>query len=136
MDYASLLKRGRENLPESVFEKERFEIPKVMGHLEGHKTVISNFAQIADTLRRPVVHLLKFILKELATPGEIKRSGLLVLGAKVPASRINEKIRQYAYEFVLCHECSKPDTEMVKEGEFMFLKCTACGAKKPIKSKV
>lgn len=136
MDYASLLKRGRENLPESVFEKERFEIPKVVGHLEGHKTVISNFAQVAGTLRRPVEHLLKFILKELATPGEIKRSGLLILGAKVPASRINEKIRQYAYEFVLCHECSKPDTEMVKEGEFMFLKCTACGAKKPIKSKV
>jgi len=131
-----LLKRARENLPESVFEKERFEIPKARGHLEGNKTVISNFIQIASTLRRPVEHLLKFILKELATPGEIKRSGLLVLGAKVPASRINEKIRQYAYEFVLCPECSKPDTEMIREGEFMFLKCTACGNKKPIKSKV
>lgn len=136
MEYEALLRRARENLPESVFEKERFEIPKVRGHFEGNKTVISNFHQVAQTLRRPIEHLLKFILREMATPGEIKKSGLLVLGTKVPASRINDKIRQYAYEFVLCHSCSKPDTELIKEGEFMFLKCTACGAKKPVKSKV
>jgi len=136
MDYKELLTRARDNLPESVFEKERFEIPKVKGHFEGNKTVISNFNQIAQTLRRGADHLLKFILRELATPGEIKKSGLLVLGARVPASRINDKIRQYAYEFVLCPVCSKPDTELIKEGDFTFLKCTACGAKKPVKSKV
>jgi len=136
MEYEGLLKRARERLPESVFEKERFEIPKVRGHIEGNKTVISNFVQIAGILRRPVEHLLKFILRELATPGEVKRSGLLVLGSKVAASRINEKIRQYAYTFVLCPDCGKPDTEIKKEGDFSFLKCTACGAKHPVKSKI
>lgn len=136
MDYQELLKRARESLPESVFEKERFEIPKVRGHIEGHKTVISNFLQIADVLRRPVEHLLKYVLKELATPGEIKRSGLLVLGAKLAASRINEKIRQYAHEFVLCPDCGKPDTELKKELGFAYLKCTACGSKHPVKSKI
>ena len=72
---------------------------------------------------------------ELATPG-VMRQGTLILGAKVGASRINEKIRQYAHEFVLCGECGKPDTQMLKEGEFAFLKCQACGAKKSIKSKI
>ena len=136
MEYAGLLKRARERLPESVHEKERFEIPKVRGHLEGNKTVISNFSQIASTLRRPADHILKFILRELATPGEIKKSGLLVLGSKVAASRINEKIRQYAYTFVLCPDCGKPDTEIKREGDFSFLKCSACGAKHPVKSKI
>jgi len=75
MGYEQLLKRAREQLPQSVFEKERFEIPKVRGHLEGNKTVISNFQQIANTLRRPTEHLLKYVLRELATPGEISRSG-------------------------------------------------------------
>ncbi len=130
-----MLKRARQHLPESVFEKERFEIPKVTGHIEGHKTVISNFLQIASKLRRPPEHMLKYILRELAAPGEMKR-GLLVVGSKINASRFNEKIKQYAYEFVLCYECGKPDTELVKEGDFMFLKCTACGAKKPVKSKI
>jgi translation initiation factor 2 subunit 2 len=136
MEYEQLLKRARERLPLSVVERERFEIPKVKGHIEGSKTIISNFAQIAQTLRRPADHLLKFILKELATPGEISRSGLLVLGAKVPATRINEKIREYAYEFVLCPQDGKPDTDIIHEGDFAFLKCNACGYKQPVKSKI
>lgn len=136
MKYEQLLKRARERLPESVFEKERFEIPKARGHLEGNKTVITNFQQIANTLRRPPEHLLKYVLRELATPGEITRSGLLVLGSKLPASRINEKIKQYAHEFVFCPDCGKPDTEIVKEGDFARMKCTACGSKHPVKSKI
>lgn len=135
-EYAELLKRARSQLPEVVFERERFEIPKVKGHLEGAKTVVTNFIQIAGTLRRPVEHLLKFILRELATPGEVTRSGLFVVGSKVPASRINEKIRQYAHEFVLCQDCGKPDTEIKLEGDFAFLKCSACGSKHPVRARI
>lgn len=136
MEYGDMLKRAREKMPQSVFEKERFEIPKVRGHLEGNKTIITNFQQVASGLRRPWDHLLKYILKELATPGELMRNGLLIMGSKVPASRINDKIRQYALEFVLCYDCGKPDTEIVKDGDFNFLKCSACGAKHPVKSKI
>ena len=135
-DYKSMLENVRKNLPEAVFIKERFEITKVMGHIQGNRTVISNFLQIASTLRRDVDHLLKFVLKELATPGEIKKSGALLLGTKVPASRINDKIRQYANEFVLCLECGKPDTQIIKEGELTYMKCTACGAKNFVKAKI
>ena len=136
MEYKELLKKAREKLPKSIFEKERFEIPKIRGHIQGNRTVLSNFLQIADILRRKPEHLLKYILKELATPGEIKKSGAVIVGAKASASRINEKIRQYANEFVLCQECGKPDTKMEKEGNFNFLKCQACGAKHPIKLKI
>ena len=135
MSYEELLKKAREKLPESVFEKERFEIPKVRGHIQGNMTVISNFKQIALILRRSTEHLLKFILKELATPGDLKPKGLLI-GTKVSASKVNEKIRQYVYEYVLCPECGKPDTKMEKEDNFAYLKCTACGARHPIKSKI
>src|SRR3989344_1039736 len=112
MDYESLLTRARQRMPQSVFEKERFEIPKVVGHFEGNKTIISNFSAIITTLRRQQDHLLKYILRELAAPGEVNRAGLLVIGSKIPASRINEKIRQYAHEFVLCPQCGKPDTDV------------------------
>ena len=136
MNYEDMLSDVRKNLPESVFIKERFEIPKVLGHIQGNRTVINNFLQIASTLRREVEHMLKYVLKELATPGEIKKSGALIMGTKVPASRINDKIRQYAHEFVLCTECGKPDTQLVREGELMYLKCTACGAKNIVKAKI
>lgn len=136
MEYEELLKKAREKLPKSVFEKERFEIPKIKGHVQGNKTVLINFLQIADILRRPSDHLLKYILKELATPGEIKKSGSVMIGTKVSASRINEKIQQYAHDFVLCPDCGKPDTKIDKESKFIFLKCQACGARHPIKSKI
>jgi translation initiation factor 2 subunit 2 len=133
MDYEKLLKKARNEMPKSVFESERFEIPKVRGHIQGNKTIISNFYQITDDLRRNTEHLLKYILKELATPGNLTKSAL-ILGAKVPASRINEKIRKYASEYVLCLDCGKPDTTIIKEGDFSYLKCQACGAKHQVKS--
>jgi len=134
-DYEKLLEKVRQNLPEVVLVRERFEIPKVLGHIEGNKTVISNFSQIAGVLGRETDHLLKYVLKELATPGEI-RKGAVIFGAKIPSSRINEKIAQYAKEYVLCQECGKPDTKIIKEDNLVYIKCNACGIKRPIKSRV
>jgi len=136
MDYKKLLKKARDDLPETVFEKERFEMPKVLGHIQGNRTIISNFIQIANSLGREPEHMLKYVLKELATPGEIKKSGSIIFGTKVAASRINEKIRKYVNEFVFCPECGKPDTKIIKEGDFAFIKCAACGAKHHVKIKI
>jgi len=135
-EYKKLLESVRKELPEHVFQKARFEIPKAKGHIQGSKTVISNFLQIADALRREPENMLKYILRELASPGEIKKSGSVIMGTKTPASRINEKIKQYANSYVFCYECGKPDTKIEKEGSLNYLKCTACGAKHIIKSKI
>ncbi len=133
MEYKDLLKKARKEMPESVFESERFEIPRARGHIQGNKTVISNFYSIADALGRTPEHFLKYILKELATPGSLTKSAL-ILGAKVPASRVNEKIKKYVSEYVLCPDCGKPDTKISKEGELSFMTCQACGSKHQVKS--
>ena len=135
MNYEELLNRAREKLPEISEEIARFEVPKVRGHIQGNKTVISNFRQIADALGRPADHLLKCVLRELATPGDLK-SNALILGTKVSASRINEKINQYFRDFVVCSECNRPDTRLLKEDKITFLKCTVCGAKHAVKVKI
>lgn len=133
MDYEALLEKAQQELPQVSESAARFEIPKVRGHIQGNKTIISNFREIADVLRRNVEHLLKYILKELAAPGDLKKSGSVIFGTKISASRLNEKIVQYAKDFVLCSECSKPDTELSKEKGVTFLQCHACGAKHPVK---
>jgi len=135
MDYEKLLERAKKNLPEETHSKGRFEIPKVKGLVEGNKTIVTNFQQIATTLRRDTKHLLKYLLRELATPGNIDGQRLII-GRKINSAIINEKIEKYAREFVICKECGKPDTQTIKEGPVFMLKCTACGAKHPIKSKV
>ncbi len=135
MNYEEMLKQGQEALPESLKKVERFEIPKVKGHIQGNRTIISNFHHIAEVLGRKPQHVLKYILKELATPGELKKNALII-GSKVSASRINEKIEQYASQFVICRECRRPDTKLFKEGGLTFMQCLACGAKHVIHSKI
>ncbi len=126
-DYENLLEKAYKNI-KIVEKSERFKIPKVEGHFEGNKTVISNFSQIASQLRRKQEHLAKFLLKELATSGQVE-GDRLVLQRKISSSKINEKIELYVKNYVLCKECGKPDTELVKKDNFNFIHCLACGAK-------
>ena|SRR3972149_6369334 len=114
---------------------ERFEIPKAEGHFEGKKTIITNFTQIASIFRRSPEHFQKFLLKELASAGQ-KDGDRLILNIKIPSSRINQKIEEYAHEFVICRECKKPDTEIFREGRITFMKCFACGARHSVRSKI
>ncbi len=131
--YEDMLTKAEEELPETIVKGERFVIEKIKGHLEGNKTILINLNKIAKELSRDPHHLLKYLFRELATPGKVVR-GRVILAAKVSANRINKKIKKYASEFVFCSECNKPDTELKEEKEVVYLKCQACGAKKPVKN--
>jgi translation initiation factor 2 subunit 2 len=133
-NYEQLLDEAYKSIKHTE-SKERFEIPKAEGHFEGKKTILTNFFQIASYLRRNPEHFQKFLLRELAVSGQ-KEGDRLVLNMNVPSAKINEKIQQYAKEFVLCAECGKPDPELVKEDRFSFIKCMACGAKHSVRSKI
>lgn len=133
--YEELLERAQSNLPKKTHSKERFEIPKAISRIEGNKTTITNFIQLANAIHREPKHLLKYLQRELATPGNIDNQRL-VLGRKINSILINEKIAKYVKEFVLCPDCNRPDTKIIKEERVLILKCTACGAKHPIKSKI
>lgn len=133
--YELLLKKAREKLPEKTTSGERFEIPKVRGHVQGNRTVFSNFAEIADIFRRDPAQLLKYLQRELATPAVVDGPRLL-MGRKLTSALINSKIEQYAKDFVLCDECGKPDTQLKKENIVTIKICTACGARHPVKAKI
>ncbi|VVB84025.1 Translation initiation factor 2 subunit beta [uncultured archaeon] len=133
-DYEQLLNEAYTKIKRTE-SKDRFEIPKIEGHFEGKKTIMTNFFQIASYLRRNPEHFQKFILKALSVSGQ-KDGDRLVLNQNVPSAKINEKVEQYVKEFVLCSECGKPDTELVKEDRFTFVKCLACGAKHSVRSKI
>lgn len=133
--YEELLKKARSELPSDVGTGERFVVPKVIGHLQGNKTVISNFIQIAQTLGRPVEHLLKFINRELAALGEVKKN-LVIFNTKLSASRMNDKIQEYVDTYVICRTCGRPDTKLHKESGVTLMTCQACGARQSIASKI
>jgi translation initiation factor 2 subunit 2 len=133
--YEKLLDEAYSKVKKIDSSSDRFEIPKVQGHFEGKKTILTNFFQIVSHLRRTPEHFLKFLLKELAVSGQIEGERL-VLNLNVPSAKINQKVEEYVKEFVLCRECKKPDTELIREDRMSFIHCLACGAKHSVRSKL
>jgi len=133
-NYEKLLDSAYKDI-KPIKHSERFEIQKAEGHVEGSKTILTNLQQIASYLRRDLDHLLKFLLKELATSGSIK-DNRIILQRKITSQKINEKIQDYAKEFVICKECQKPDTEIQKDKGFTFVHCLACGAKHSVRARI
>lgn len=127
-----MLKKAREQLPEIKKDVSRFEVPRVQGMVQGNKTIITNFGKICQYIRRECKDLLKYLNKELAAPAEMHGQKAIFIG-KYSSNTINEKIKKYVKEYVICRECGKPDTKIVKEGRITFLKCGACGAKYPLR---
>ena len=133
MDYEEMLESAYSGMRKPETNGERFEIPKIEGRFEGKKTILTNFFQIVSYIRRKPEHFQKFLLKELAASGQVE-GDRLVLNMKVPSAKINQKIEKYVKEYVLCKECGKPDTELVKDTDnrITFINCLACGAKHPV----
>lgn len=109
-------------------DSERWEIPKADVSISGNKTVINNFSQICSYIRRNNDSLCKFLSNELASYSKYE-GDRLVFNRKLSKEKIDEKIKQYVNKFVICQECKKPDTELVKQESFTFIHCLACGAK-------
>ena len=134
LDYQKLLDRAREGLEDVMSSADRFRppVPDVL-HEGTKKTIIRNFTEIIDTLRRDENHLYKFLLQELGTAGSINNRRLVLQG-RVPEKKIKERISSYIDTFVVCQECSRPDTSFLRSARTLILHCEACGAKKPIRN--
>ncbi len=131
-DYEKLLSRGLSRIKDPNLAG-RFEMPIAEVEAHGQKTIIRNFAQIADKFRRETQHILKFFQKELATSGSIENGQAVFLGNITP-SLITRKLTDYANEFVFCKQCGQPDTNIATEDKNEMLVCWACGAKRQIRS--
>ncbi len=128
MDYEQLLDRAMEKVPKEKGTGERFEMPKSQVQPAGLKTIIVNFGDIISALRRDEKHFLKFLLKQLATSGEATGKQLTVIG-RFHNTAIDKKIELYVAEYVICKDCKRPDTQIIKDDRLYFLKCEACGSK-------
>ena len=132
MDYSELLARAKKDLPEITEESERFNIPTVKGSLQGNATIITNINQIADALDRPKTHIAKYLSKQLAAKGSIKKDQYLAFNTKLRSSQINEKLQEYAQRYVICPSCGKPETEINRKGDALVMQCNACGTHTPM----
>lgn len=130
-DYEALLERAKQKLPVTLESSDRFQVPEPDVMIEGKTTVIRNFGEIVDVLRRDPQHLLGYLLRELGTAGTLEGRRVVFKG-KVTAPQVAERIKSYVEEYVLCSECNRPDTRIVKDGRVLILVCETCGAHRPV----
>lgn len=126
MNYDEMLSDARDDIPEPEEAHDRFQVPDVSGRIEGGRTIITNFDDIADTLRRDPSHLLKFLNRECATRGSIEGQAA-ELERRLRPDQLNEKIEEYQERFVTCPSCGKADTVLNRDGTEYEMKCHACG---------
>ncbi|MBI2449220.1 translation initiation factor IF-2 subunit beta [Candidatus Pacearchaeota archaeon] len=134
MNYEQLLDEAYKKI-KKIETNERFEIPLIESAIEGNKTIVSNMQAIASRLSRDVEHIVKFLTRELAAYGLLK-GGRLIFNTKISQKNLQDKLAEYIKEFVLCRECNKPDTQLVKKDRLLFIKCSACGATHSVRAKI
>jgi translation initiation factor 2 subunit 2 len=134
MGYDELLESAMEKMLKKESYKDRFTVPPLQVESQGTKTLIKNFLEIANAIRRTPQEISSYLFKGLATPG-VLQNGMLVLQAKVSADAVQKKLDNYIRDYVYCKVCGEPDTVIVKEGKGMFMVCEACGAKGPAGTK-
>ena len=128
-----MLSMAYEKLPKEALSKERFEAPVVESHVQGTKTIVKNFSQLIKALNRDPKHFIKFLTNELGVPITFFE-GKLTINGKFYEPQLNQSLKNYLNDFVLCHECHKPDTKIIESTSgIKTLKCDACGASKPVK---
>ncbi len=131
-NYEDLLDRAEEEIPETTKEESRFKVPEADVDVSGNQTTLKNLRSLANDLGRDPDHLMKYLLNELGTAGN-REEDKGVFQGKFDEHEVQERIDRYTDEYVLCNECGRPDTELIKEGRVFMLKCEACGARSSIK---
>jgi len=130
--YEKMLEKVYEKLPEKTTKIERFEMPSFSSFIQGKQTIIKNFNEVANTLRREPNHLLKYISKELATAGNFDGRRAIFQG-KFRDDQLNSRLKNYVDEYIICNECHKADTELITFEGSRYKRCEVCGARAPVK---
>lgn len=131
-DYSTLLDRAVNAMPKDLKSgADRWVLPDPDLMVEGRTTVWKNFEDICVSVRRDPEHLMGYVLRGLGSAGS--RDGRRVIfKSLISTDKLKEKLQEYIETFVLCGECGKPDTHLVKEARTQVVECMACGAKRPV----
>ncbi|KAM0677093.1 translation initiation factor eIF-2 beta subunit [Binucleata daphniae] len=127
LEYQNLLKRGIHILQK--FKKTSdLKLSVDVKREPANKTSI-NLREIATVLNREEDHLLKYMLKELVTAGNVTSEGRLYVKGSFLSATVKEVIRNYIEAYVVCKGCeSVQNTVFKKENKLSFVKCRACGS--------
>ncbi|KAI6661799.1 hypothetical protein LOD99_9806 [Oopsacas minuta] len=106
-------------------------VAKVEGKGNGVRTVLPNLHDIAKALERPSVYLLKFFGHEVGTQTQMEKQSpqeiRYIINGIHSASKLQDILHHFVKRFVLCSECSNPETDLFVKNDRITMNCKACG---------
>ena len=127
-DYDRLLDRLYSKLPPKRSMR-AYDLPVLQIEYVDTHTLVRNFAEACDRLRREPRIVMRFILRELAMPGAVDERGQLVIYRKVAPHTLQQLFTRFIESYVKCPTCGSYDTELHRrKGKIWIIKCLACGA--------
>lgn len=100
-----------------------------------------NFSEICSMMKRPVDHVVQFVLAEFGTEGSVagtatSRSegsgsdGQLILKGRYLPKHCESLLRKYIKEYVTCGMCKSADTKLERDSSsrLWMVRCDVCGA--------
>lgn len=126
-DYSELLSRIVDLNPENTSDHKTTRVPPpILGRIGTKKTSFTNVKEICDKIHRSPDHLMSFLSVELGTETSINNSQEIILKGRFQQTQIENVLKQYIREYVICKTCKSPDTEMQKENRINFIQCHQC----------
>lgn len=114
----------------------RYKMPRAVIKHEGKagntRTIITNLDEIASSLKRAPLYILKFVSYELATRIDVG-AGKYAVNGKYDSSRIQDLIYDFIDAFVMCPFCSNPETFYINQGG-LGMECLACGKRSEVRA--
>lgn len=126
-EYLRLLNRLLESLPERAVTVERFSLPSLQVFRQGRRTIVMNFKQVLDVLRRDTSFVLTYLARELAAPVVYNEPRLIIQGIKDELA-IRSALDRFIKIYVICPACNSPDTVIIRRDRTYVLRCEACGS--------
>merc|ERR1719383_1123845 len=121
-----------EELLDRVYGILRERNPELTGGTK--KTAFSNFMELVELMKRNHEHVMSFILAELGASGSIDGKQRLIVKGRFQPKSIENVLRKYMIEYVLCSLCKSNDTELEREQatRLMYMQCKQCGARRSV----
>ena len=115
----------------------RYQMPSVLTKVEGHgneiRTVIPNISAIASSMHRTPEEIIKFIGVEVGAQQNCDpRNDKYWINGEHQNAKFQQLIHKYIDFFVVCPNCSYPETQYITQIGAILQSCKCCGHQSPI----
>ncbi|AHC51297.1 translation initiation factor IF-2 subunit beta [Sulfolobus acidocaldarius SUSAZ] len=132
-NYEQLLDRLYDRLPDKAQKSGQQNLPNLIVLQVGNTTIIRNFSEYCDRIRREDKLCMRYLLKELAAPGSLGENGQLVIQGKFSSQVVTMLMERFLKMYVQCSTCRSFDTILKRDKKVWIISCLACGAQTPVK---